>query len=77
MPGIHAAARAPMAERGLGPFMPDTLSMSFHSPSFTPLLQNDSCPGDAVPLLLSSLCEMAFSWAESQAWMPRGRDNIS
>lgn len=35
--GIHAAARAPMAKRRLGPLLPDALSMNFHSPSFTPL----------------------------------------
>lgn len=75
--GIHAAVRPPRAEGGLGPSLP--LSTSPHSPSFFPIfpLQNANLPPcDALPLLLSSLCELVFSWAESQTWMHRGRGTV-
>lgn len=76
--GIHAAVWVPRAERSCLP-LPDTLSMSHHSSSFIPIvpLQNASLPPcDALPSFLSSSCELVFSWAELQAWMPRGRDTV-
>lgn len=78
MAGIHAALWVPRAERSCLP-LPDTLSMSRHSSSFIPIVpfQNASLPPcDALPSFLSSPCELVFSWAELQPWMPRGRDTV-
>jgi len=77
--GIRSAVRSPRAERGLGLPLPDTLSTNPHSPSFLPTfpLQNASFPPcDALLLLLSSLCEMVFPWAESQAGVAGGRGTV-